>query len=62
MTYTAKVYGRAWAGYMATTEYTFDHAPTKEDIEKKAGDFESLHSAQVTLTQTKRYQAAQLRW
>ena len=59
-TYIAKVTGKAWAGYKASTEYTFDHKPSKEEIQAKAGDFEAITTACVieevcTASQVARY-------
>lgn len=45
--YDAKVSGIAWAGYKASTEYSFDHQPTREEVLAKAGDFESVNRIQV---------------
>jgi hypothetical protein len=45
--YIAKVKGLAWAGYKASTEYTFDYAPSKEEIKRQSGDFQFITSAQV---------------
>lgn len=41
--FTAKVYGLAWAGYKANTEYTFRQStpPTRDQI-KARGDFASI--------------------
>jgi hypothetical protein len=40
--YKAKVSGIAWAGYKASTEYTFDSKPTREGVMAKAGDFQAV--------------------
>lgn len=46
-TYIAQVRGIAWAGYKASTEYTFDHKPSKEEIRSAAGDFQAITTACV---------------
>ena len=46
--YVVKVSGVAWAGYKASTEYHFDHQPTRAEVLARAGDFESVSRIQVT--------------
>ena len=46
--YDVKVSGLAWAGYKASTEYHFDHKPTRAEVLAKAGDFQSVSRIQVT--------------
>lgn len=46
--YDVKVSGIAWAGYKASTEYHFDHQPTRAEVIAKAGDFQAVTRIQVT--------------
>ncbi len=46
--YDVKVSGVAWAGYKASTEYHFDHQPTRAEVIAHAGDFQSVSRIQVT--------------
>lgn len=46
--YTAKVYGIAWAGYKVSTEYTFYRQPTRAEVMAKASDFQSVTRIQLT--------------
>lgn len=46
--YDVKVSGIAWAGYKASTEYHFQHQPTRAEVLAKAGDFQSVTRIQVT--------------
>lgn len=50
--WTAKVYGVAWAGYRASTEYEFNHLPTRAEVLTRAGDFQSVTRVVLTLTTT----------
>lgn len=47
-TYTAKVYGIAWAGYKASTEYTFYSHPTRAEILSRSGDFQDVSRIELT--------------
>ena len=42
--YIARVWGRVWAGYKASTEYDFpgDTTPNRKQILQRAGDFQSV--------------------
>jgi hypothetical protein len=46
-TYIAKVNGIIWQGCKASTEYNFDHNPTKQEIKERSGDFQVVTSARV---------------
>ncbi|HXN71506.1 MAG TPA: hypothetical protein VN861_03020 [Candidatus Acidoferrales bacterium] len=46
--YDVKVSGLIWSGYKASTEYHFDHKPTRKEVLDKAGDFQSVTRIQVT--------------
>lgn len=46
--YTAKVYGITWAGYAASTKYTFYRQPTRAEVMAKAGDFQSVTRIYLT--------------
>jgi hypothetical protein len=48
-TYTARVNGRIWNGSRAYTDYTFDHQPTRAEIES-IGDFSQV--GRIVLTRT----------
>lgn len=50
--WTAKVYGVAWAGYRASTEYDFDHQPTRAEVLARAGDFQSVTRVVLILSTT----------
>lgn len=53
ITFTAKVYGIAWAGYKASTKYVFYHKqPSRAEIKAKAGDFQNVTRIHLIKTTT----------
>lgn len=46
--------GTTWQGFVGTYSYTFNHAPSGEEVVARAGDFQSIHdyeTVSVTLIQ-----------
>src|ERR1700690_90819 len=54
-TYQVHVIGHAWGGFKGTYGYFFDHEPTEQEINAKAGDFESLIDWQIISVRTIQY-------
>ena len=50
--YTAEVTGIAWSGHEASTEYKFDHKPTRAEIVARSGDFQQITDVLLTVTHT----------
>lgn len=42
VSYRVALIGVAWEGFTGTYEYSFDHEPTTEEVERRAGDFQSV--------------------
>lgn len=51
--YTVKVSGIVWAGYKASTEYTFNHQPTRAEVLTRTGDFQHVAKTTIRCTETK---------
>lgn len=51
--WTAKVYGVTWAGYKASTEYSFGgHRPTRTQVLAKSGDFQNVTRVELRAVTT----------
>jgi len=50
--WTAKVWGVVWQGHRASTEYEFNHLPTRADVLARSGDFQHVTRIEATKTQT----------
>lgn len=55
VSYRVWIVGYTWEGFKSAYDYHFARIPTREEIERKAGDFQSVEDYQVYETRTIHY-------